>query len=81
MDVDASIGRHAAGNNVFLYFKDPFGNRLEVNTDMARIDPAAPPRILRDPVPFDVWRDGRPPALDAGSACRDARAPVAAAER
>lgn len=79
--VDASMGRHAAGNNVFLYFKDPFGNRLEVNTDMARIDPAAPPRILRQPAPFDAWREGRPPALVAGSMCRDARAPVAADER
>jgi catechol 2,3-dioxygenase len=76
MAVDASMGRHAAGNNVFLYFKDPFGNRLEVNTDMARIDPAAPPRILRQPAPFDTWREGRPPALVAGSPCRDARSSI-----
>lgn len=71
--LDASMGRHTIGNNVFLYFKDPWGNRLEVNTDMARIDPAAPPRILRSPLPFDAWREGRPPALTEGFACRDAR--------
>lgn len=73
MPVDASIGRHVAGNNIFLYFKDPFGNRVEVNTDMARVDPAAQPRILREPLPFDAWREGRPPALASGSRCRDAR--------
>lgn len=72
--LDASIGRHANGNNVFLYFKDPFGNRVEVNTDMARIDPAAPPRIVREPNAFDEWRPGRPPALSSGSPCRDAHA-------
>jgi catechol 2,3-dioxygenase len=76
MAVDASIGRHVAGNNVFLYFKDPFGNRLEVNTDMARIDPAAAPRILREPAPFDAWREGRPPALGPGSPARDSRTAV-----
>ena len=71
--LDSSMGRHTAGNNVFLYFKDPFGNRCEVNTEMARIDPAAPPRISREPFPFDAWREGRSPALISGSPCRDAR--------
>lgn len=74
--LDASMGRHVVGNNVFLYFRDPWGNRLEVNTDMARIDPAAPPRILRTPLPFDAWREGRPPAMTAGFSCRDGRAEV-----
>lgn len=73
MALDASIGRHEAGNNIFLYFKDPFGQRLEVNTDMAHVDPAAPPNIIEAPVPFDAWRPGRPPALSAGSAARDGR--------
>jgi catechol 2,3-dioxygenase len=73
MALDASIGRHEAGNNIFLYFKDPFGQRLEVNTDMARVDPAAPPNVIDAPVPFDAWRAGRPPALSAGSATRDGR--------
>lgn len=73
MILDASIGRHVSGNNVFLYFKDPFGLRLEVNTDMARVDLAAPPLIRDAPSPFDAWRDGRPPAMTAGSPARDCR--------
>jgi catechol 2,3-dioxygenase len=73
MALDASMGRHVAGNNVFLYFRDPFGIRLEVNTDMARIDPAAPPNVIPEPVPFDAWREGRPPALASGTRARDGR--------
>lgn len=77
MVLDASIGRHVSGNNVFLYFKDPFGHRLEVNTDMARVDPAAPPLVRDAPAPFDAWREGRPPAMTAGSRARDCRAGAA----
>lgn len=77
MVLDASIGRHVSGNNVFLYFKDPFGHRLEVNTDMARVDPAAPPLVRDAPAPFDAWREGRPPAMTAGSPARDCRAAAA----
>jgi catechol 2,3-dioxygenase-like lactoylglutathione lyase family enzyme len=68
--LDASIGRHVAGNNIFLYFRDPFGIRLEVNTDMAQIDPAAPPRLLEQPLAFDAWRPGRPPTMEGGAPCR-----------
>lgn len=71
--LDASVGRHVSGSNVFLYFKDPFGIRLEVNTDMARVDAAAPPVIRDAPAPFDAWRPGRPPAMEAGSPARDER--------
>jgi catechol 2,3-dioxygenase len=71
--LDASLGRHVSGNNVFLYFKDPFGLRLEVNTDMARVDAAAPPLVRDTPAAFDAWRPGRPPALEAGMPARDAR--------
>lgn len=78
IELDASIGRHVSGNNVFLYFKDPWGNRLEVNTDMARVDLAAPPLIRAAPAPFDAWRAGRPPAMTAGSPARDARVPATA---
>jgi catechol-2,3-dioxygenase len=79
IELDASIGRHVSGNNVFLYFKDPWGNRLEVNTDMARVDLAAPPLIRDAPAPFDAWRPGRPPAMTAGSPARDARVRATAA--
>ena len=71
MALDSSIGRHVAGNNVFVYFKDPGGHRLELNTDMARVDAAAPGRILEAGVPFDAWRPGRPPALAGGTPVRE----------
>jgi catechol 2,3-dioxygenase-like lactoylglutathione lyase family enzyme len=71
MALDCSIGRHLAGNNVFIYFKDPAGHRLEVNTDMARVDAAAAPHIVQTPIPFDAWRPGRPPALAGGSPARE----------
>ena len=45
LELDASIGRHVAGNNIFIYFRDPSGHRVEVNTDMARVDQAAPPKM------------------------------------
>lgn len=73
VELDASIGRHMSGSNVFIYFKDPFGHRLEVNTDMARIDPAAPPLVRDAPAAFDMWREGRPKTMTAGSPARDCR--------
>ena len=57
MPLDASMGRHVAGNNVFLYFKDA----------------AAPLQVTSAPVPFDAWREGRPPALASGTPARDGR--------
>lgn len=71
--LDSSLGRHISGNNVFIYFKDPSGNRVEVNTDMAEIDPSAQPRIMDESI-FDAWRPGLPPALLSSSPCRDGRA-------
>jgi catechol 2,3-dioxygenase len=71
--LDSSIGRHISGNNVFVYFKDPSGVRIEVNTDMAEIDPSAPPRVMTESR-FDAWRSGIPPALLSSSPCRDGRA-------
>jgi catechol 2,3-dioxygenase len=70
--LDASIGRHLSGNNVFIYFKEPSGNRIEVNTDMAEIDPSAPPRVMTESV-FDAWRPSIPPALLSSSRCADGR--------
>lgn len=70
--LDASIGRHISGNNVFIYFKDASGVRHEVNTDIAEIDPIAAPRVGRESI-FDAWRTGIPPALLSYSRCRDGR--------
>ena len=77
--LDSSPARHAVGGNLAVYFRDPFGTRVEVNTDMARIHPAAKPRVLRQPLPYDAWRPGRPPAMEPGSWCRDARGAAVAA--
>ncbi len=70
--LDASMGRHISGNNVFVYFKDPAGTRIEVNTDMAEISPSAPTRVTTGS-PFDAWRSGIPPALLSSSPCFDGR--------
>lgn len=70
--LDSSMGRHISGNNVFIYFKDPSGTRVEVNTDMALIDASAPPRVSAES-PFDAWRPGIPPALLSSSRCADGR--------
>jgi catechol 2,3-dioxygenase len=70
--LDASIGRHLAGNNVFIYLKDPAGHRVEVNTDMARIDVSAAPRIVPE-MRFDAWRDGIAPAVLPPTPARDGR--------
>lgn len=69
--MDCSIGRHVAGNNVFLYVKDPSGHRLELNTDMARVDAAAPAHIAESGLAFDAWRPGRPPMLAGGTPIRE----------
>jgi catechol 2,3-dioxygenase-like lactoylglutathione lyase family enzyme len=77
--LDSSLGRHLAGNNVFVYFKDPAGHRIEVNTQMAEVHVAAEPRILPE-MRFDGWRQGIPPAMRSTTPCRDGRA-VAAGTR
>jgi catechol 2,3-dioxygenase len=64
--LDASPGRHEQGNNLFVYFKDPSGNRVELSGDMAVIDGAAPPRILKESR-FDTWRDGVAPQVLSGT--------------
>jgi catechol 2,3-dioxygenase len=71
-ELDSSMGRHISGNNVFVYFKEPSGNRIEVNTDMAEIDPSAPTRVMTESR-FDAWREGIPPALLSSSRCADGR--------
>lgn len=71
--LDSSPARHAVGGNLAVYFRDPFGARVEVNTDMARINPSAKPRVLPESLPYDAWRPGRPPAMGPGSPCRDTR--------
>jgi catechol 2,3-dioxygenase len=81
--LDCSPGRHIAGDNIFTYIKDPSGNRVEISTDLTKIDIAAPPRefTARNDSDwsgiFDAWREGVPPASRTPNPCFDARAPVA----
>lgn len=77
--LECSIGRHLAGNNVFLYLPDPSGNRVEVGTALAQIDVAAPTRVFEARSDadwrgiFDAWREGIPPAVRVPNPCYDAR--------
>jgi catechol 2,3-dioxygenase len=55
-ELDCSPGRHVAGNNLFLYLKDPSGNRAELSGDMAQIETGAPTRVLgTGDHRFDMW--------------------------
>jgi catechol 2,3-dioxygenase len=62
--IEAGIGRHGPGGNLFLYVKDPTGNRVELGADMARVpDTDLPPRIWRGNFGqiFNVWTQALPP--------------------
>jgi len=41
------IGRHSPGANLFLYVRDPSGNRVELTADMAIVPHGAPHRVWR----------------------------------
>jgi catechol 2,3-dioxygenase len=68
-----SPGRHIAGNNVFVYIRDPLGTLVEAATPMSAIDIAAEPRMHEaDSMEewrgiFDAWREGIPPESRTGS--------------
>lgn len=58
------IGRHGPGGNVFLYARDPAGNRLELTCGAARVtDPATPTRFWRGDFLdiVNVWAPLPPP--------------------
>jgi catechol 2,3-dioxygenase len=62
-NVENGIGRHGAGNNLFLYTRDPTGNIVEFSTDLARInDRAAPYRVWENAGESgNLWGDMDPP--------------------
>lgn len=39
------VGRHGPGSNLFLYVRDPSGNRVELTADMAEVPAGAPHRV------------------------------------
>jgi catechol 2,3-dioxygenase len=77
--LECSIGRHLAGDNVFLYLSDPTGNRIEIATALAAIDVSAPTRVFEARSDadwrgiFDAWREGIPPAIRTPNPCFDGR--------
>ena len=60
-------GRHGAGRPIFLYVRDPWGNRVELCSPIAMVGFNSPPRELADPMtyivnlcgpqPPDSWRN------------------------
>ena len=61
-NVENGIGRHGAGNNIFLYTRDPTGNIVEFSTDLARItDRSAPYRVWTGPASGNLWGPVHPP--------------------
>ncbi|MBS1895329.1 MAG: VOC family protein [Actinobacteria bacterium] len=48
------VGRHGPGSNLFLYVRDPSGNRVELTADMAAVPAGAPHRIWRGKDPSIV---------------------------
>ena len=76
-ELDCSPGRHVAGNNLFLYFRDPSGNRTELSGDLAQIEIGAPTRVLTPDVHrFDAW--GQPLTEKVESGVQGAPEPVSA---
>jgi catechol 2,3-dioxygenase-like lactoylglutathione lyase family enzyme len=47
-------GRHVPGQGVFMYIRDPWGNRVEISSPITMVGFDAPPRELTDPIPFIV---------------------------
>jgi catechol 2,3-dioxygenase len=77
--LECSPGRHLAGDNIFVYLRDPSGNRVEVSTALTKIDIAAPTRAFEAHDDsewlgtFDAWREGIPEYARSSLPCWDAR--------
>jgi catechol 2,3-dioxygenase len=62
--IEAGIGRHGPGGNTFLYVRDPFGNRIEMTADVARVpNRFEPPTVWTGDLSaiFNVWTEEPPP--------------------
>ncbi|MEK2606517.1 VOC family protein [Burkholderia arboris] len=86
VEIVRGIGRHGPGNNLFLVFKDPDGNNVEVYCEMEQIgerDPREPQVWERTIESFDQYRFARfvvppPPHLVAEKSRGNAPAASAA---
>ena len=47
-------GRHVPGKGVFMYIRDPWGNRVEISSPIEMVGYDAPPKELTQPIPFIV---------------------------
>lgn len=59
IEIVRGIGKHGPGENLFLVFKDPDGNNVEIYAEMRQITPDDPyqPRVWeRNIDSFDQWR-------------------------
>jgi catechol 2,3-dioxygenase len=68
--IEWGIGRHGPGSNLFVYMRDPNGNRVELTAEMARIiDRDAPTRFWDgDPAPIlNQWGVMPPPSFMEGT--------------
>jgi 2,3-dihydroxy-p-cumate/2,3-dihydroxybenzoate 3,4-dioxygenase len=59
--VEAGPVRHAAGNNVAVYLRDPGAVRVEFFCEMEPIGDDEDHDTRRQPVVFDLWRHSPPP--------------------
>ncbi|WP_033291804.1 VOC family protein [Amycolatopsis jejuensis] len=58
--IELGPGRHLLGGNIFVYYRTPDGNRLELSLEMAVIDGDMPPKAWHDRSGFDAWGACRP---------------------
>lgn len=76
--LECSPGRHILGDNIFIYVRDPSGNRVEIATPLSRVDFSTPTREFtagahQEWSNFDAWRPGAPPVSRESLPCFDAR--------
>lgn len=60
--VEVGPVRHAAGNNIAVYVRDPDAVRVEFFCEMEQIGGDEDHQTRRQPVVFDLWRQSPPPA-------------------
>lgn len=50
-------GRHKPASSIFIYVRDPFGNRIEITSPMEMVGHEQPPQKLTDPFSFlvNMW--------------------------
>ncbi|MEH7255136.1 VOC family protein [Neobacillus niacini] len=66
--LETAPGRHSVGGNLYTYFFDPSGNRIELSAEMPRADLSAQPRVWDDfPTAFSSWGIFPPESFGKGS--------------